>query len=145
VNKTVFAGAVLILVATAAFAHQGVKNATVKARMDGMSAIADNMKVLGNMAKGKVAFDAATAQAAARAIAEEAGQTPALFKAQEDDPKSEAKPGIWDNFSDFSTKSDELKNVALTLSTSLDTLDDVRAGVGALGRACKACHSRYRE
>ncbi|NND21494.1 MAG: hypothetical protein HKO14_05350, partial [Silicimonas sp.] len=48
--------AVLLLVASAALAHQGVKNPAVKARMDVMSAIGDNTKLLGRMAKGEVAF-----------------------------------------------------------------------------------------
>ena len=46
------------LSATLATAHDGVKDPIVKARMEGMKEIGSNMGVLGDMAKGKRAFDA---------------------------------------------------------------------------------------
>ena len=64
------------------FGSQGVQNPAVKARMDGMSAIAENMKTLGQMAKGATEFDAAMARAAAATIAEQASATPGLFESQ---------------------------------------------------------------
>lgn len=80
----------------------------VKARMDAMSVIGAQMKVLGNMAKGQVAFDASAAQAAAALVAEQAAAVPALFETQVDDPKSEADPAIWTNYPDFSAKAGRL-------------------------------------
>ncbi|MFT7596752.1 MAG: cytochrome c556 [Paracoccaceae bacterium] len=87
-------GLFLIIAATAALAYQGVQNPTVKARMDAMSAIGKNTKVLGAIAKGQVAFDATTAKAAAGAIADHAAQISALFQEPATDPKSEAQPVI---------------------------------------------------
>ena len=42
----------MVLGAGAVVAHEGVQNAAVKARMDGMGELGAGLKVLGNMAKG---------------------------------------------------------------------------------------------
>ena len=131
--------------ATAALAHSGVQNAAVKARMDGMSAIGENLKIIGLMAKGETAFDADAARSAAAEIARHASETPALFEAQEEDPKSEALPSFWENFDDFTTKANAMEKVALGLSTSIQAADDLGLAMDALGGTCKACHSQYRQ
>ena len=135
----------LLATATAALAHQGVQNPTVKARMDGMSAIAENMKTLGQMSKGATEFDPAVARIAAAAIAKHAAATPGLFEANETDPKSEERSEIWSNFEDFATKATELETIAIGFSTSIDDQTDLNAAMGALGANCKSCHSVYRE
>ena len=66
--------------AGSALAHKGVMNSSVKARMNAMSAIAEQMKTLGKMAKGVTPFDSATARLAAAEIAKHAGDTPKLFE-----------------------------------------------------------------
>jgi len=144
-KKTTLLTSLAFVAATAVFAHQGVQNATVMARMVSMSALADNMKVLGTMAKGAVAFDADKARLAAKQIAEHAAQTPDLFEANETDPKSEALPVIWENFEDFSTKSDNLAVIARTLSTGIESPGDLPAAMRDLGTSCQACHSVYRK
>ena len=137
--------AIGLTLAGAAFAHTGVKNAAVKARMDGMSAIAAEMKTLGQMAKGDIAFDPVTAKAAAATIAKLAAETPILFEAEEDDPKSEAKAEIWDSFADFTAKSDRLEVLALELSDSIAAERDLASAMKSLGATCQACHKDYRE
>lgn len=143
-QKTIALGLTLVT-ATAALAHQGVQNPAVKARMDVMSAIAENMKTLGQMAKGAVEFDAALAKSAAANIADHAAKAPGLFEANETDPKSEAKPEIWTNFEDFSAKANELAAMASGFSTSIDEPSDLNAAMRQLGANCKSCHSVYRE
>lgn len=139
------AAAALIVTATSALAHKNVQNAAVKARMAGMTAIGADMKTLGNMAKRKIAFDRAAARAAAAGIAGHAADIPALFKAPETDPKSEARPAIWTNFPDFSQKAGALETLARDLSGSIAGPDDIGPAVSALGAACGACHKPYRE
>jgi cytochrome c556 len=133
------------LCATAAFAHSGVQNPAVMARMVNMSSLADQMKVLGAMAKGQAPFDAAVAQETLRQIATLSGDTEAHFEAQETDPKSEARAEIWNDFGDFAAKSNALETLAGDLAKSVSNLDALRSGLGQLGAACKACHSAYRE
>lgn len=139
-KKTLALG--LILVAGIATAKEGVQNAVVKERMDAMSVIAASTKVLGDMAGDKVAFDAARATEAAAAIAAASATVPALFEAQADDPVSEAKPEIWANWADFTAKSEALHQAAQALDTS--SLEGLKAGMGVVAGACKACHSTYR-
>ncbi|MGB1390152.1 MAG: c-type cytochrome [Paracoccaceae bacterium] len=137
------AGAMVL--ATAALAHQGVQNAAVKARMDGMSAIGANMKTLGAMAKGQVAFDAGQAREAAAAVAEEAARIPSLFEAQEADPKSEALPLIWTEFDRFTAIAHDLEAAATAAASALNEPEDLGPALKAIGGQCSACHKAYRE
>ncbi len=136
---------VLVLSGSVALAHQGVQNAAVKARMHAMTKIGAGMKILGKMAKGETGFDSAAARAAAREISTHAAQTEALFTPRESDPKSEAKPAIWEDFDDFTAKAQTLEVLARSLAGGLRTEADLSAAVPKLGAACKACHSKYRE
>ena len=131
-----------LLTASAVFAHQGVKNPAVMARMEGMSAIAAQAKLLGEMAKGARAFDAATAQAAAREIAAHAAQIPALFEAPETDPKSEALPAIWEDFARFKAAAKALEDAATSATLTPESLAPT---VAAIGATCGACHKRFRK
>ena len=135
----------LTVLGTMAFAHQGVQNAAVKARMDGMSAIAENLKVIGTMAKGERSFDVVAARDAAAGIARHAAETPSLFEANETDPKSEALPVIWDNYDDFTGKALELESIAKRLAVSISGPADLRPALAELGENCRSCHEDYRE
>lgn len=135
----------LALCATAALAHQGVKNPAVLARMNGMSAMADSMKTLGSMAKGQVAFDAAQARNALGDIAQQSAAAVDLFTPQEDDPKSEARAAIWDNFDNFTAQANALQAEADKLAQTVQTRADVQGALRTLGAACKSCHADYRE
>jgi cytochrome c556 len=128
----------LAIFASGANAHEDVKNETVKARMMAMSAIGGAMKTVGV----KVAFDAEAAAAAVAVMEAQSAKVPALFEAQEGDPKSEAKPEIWTNWDDFVAKSNALNAAAKAADTS--SVEALGASLGALGGACKACHTAYR-
>ena len=136
---------VVALAASAAFAHNGVTNPAVMARMHAMSAVSDQMKVLGMMVKHANVFDKEATRTAAAEIAKHAAATPVLFEAPEDDPKSEAKNAIWTSFDDFTAKANEMEKVATQLSQSIETFNDLSPAVIALGKTCEACHSVYRK
>lgn len=131
--------------ATAALAHSGVKNEAVKTWMQTMSSIGKHTKVLGNMYKGTLEFDAAEARRAAKAIARQSAKIPSQFEAPASDPKSEALPVIWDDFADFSAKADELRQAAAAAAEQIRTRADLRAALGQIGGACQTCHQTYRE
>lgn len=135
----------LAMAATATLAHEGVQNPAVLERMNGMSAIAKGVETIGQMAKGTTAFDRSRARAAAAEIARHASEAPALFEAQENDPKSEALPAIWKNFDDFTARSLELETLATELSGSISTPEDLRTALRDLGNNCKSCHEIYRK
>jgi len=137
-TKTLILG--LVMVGGIAFAE--ASDPTVKARQELMDANGGAMKVLGGMAKGEVAFDAAAAEAAKATLIAAAADTAATFKDQATDPASHAKPEIWTTWDDFTAKADALGTAAAALDTT--SLDGVKAGLGAVGGACGACHQAYK-
>ena len=142
-RKTVLILTSSLMIASMALAHNGVKNPAVMARMQGMEQIGAASKVLGSIARGRVAFDAGAAASAKAALAQHAAEIPALFEAQEDDPKSEALPAIWSDFADFTAKADALKDAAEAMDvTSAET---IAAGMCAVGGSCRSCHKAYRK
>ncbi len=139
-KTTIFA---MTLVATAAFAHDGVQNEAVHARMTAMETIGANMKILAGMAKGQSAFSTDTANAALVAISDTATTIPALFEAQEDDPKSEAADEIWTNWEDFVAKAVDLETVT-SPANGISDMAGLAAAMATLGGTCKACHREYK-
>lgn len=134
----------IALLASAAYAHQGVQNPAVKARMDNMVEQGNALEPLGSMAKGTTPFDAAAAREALAQLRVAAAATPQLFAAPETDPRSEARPEIWEDFDAFLAIATRLEADALRLSSSVETLDDLRAGLRTVGQSCTACHRDYR-
>lgn len=139
-TKGLIAG--LVLIAGAAFAEGEASDPTVKAWQELMKANGGAAKVLGDMAGGKTAFDAAAATAAKEMLIADSAKTAAAFETQASDPASEAKPEIWSNWDDFVAKANALNAAATALDAS--SLEGIQAGMGAIGGACKDCHSTYR-
>ncbi len=132
----------VLLAAGAAYADERT-DPNAKMREEVMEEIGDAMKTLGGMAKGEVAYDAAAAEAAKAKIVEEAGAIATEFATQgEADPASEAKPEIWTSWDDFLKKADALKAAASAADVS--SAEAIGASLGALGGACKDCHTTYR-
>ena len=119
-----------------------VENSAVRKRMDVMKEIKGAMGVLGGMAKGAIAFDAAAAGAAQNTLIEQSGMVATRFEANETDPKSEALPAIWENWDTFVEMADDLTFAAEGLDTT--SLDGVRGGLGNIGASCGACHKKFR-
>jgi cytochrome c556 len=139
VYAAVFTG--LVLAAGATYAGKATEPAAM-ARQDLMDTIGMNVKVLGDMAGGKAAFDATAATAAKAAIEAAAAEIAVKFEPQTTDPESKAKPEIWANWDDFIAKANGLGAAATAMDTA--TVEGVQAGMGAIGGSCKACHSDYR-
>ena len=139
VTKTLVAG--LVLVAGVAVAAEAT-DPTVKARQELMDTIGMNTKILGDMAGGKSAFDAAAAEAAKAAIVAAAAEIPAKFEPQATDPKSTAKPEVWTDWDDFLANAKALGDAAGALDAT--SVEGVQAGMGGIGGACKDCHSEFR-
>lgn len=139
VTKALVAG--FVLSATVVFAGKST-DPDAKGRQDLMDIVGMNTGILGDMAGGKAAFDAAKAETAKAAIIAAAGQIPKVFEAKGTDAESKAKPEIWTNWDDF------LKDAAAmgTAASALDatTVEGVQAGMAGLGGACKDCHTEYR-
>ena len=134
---------VLTLGATILWAQSGIKDPIVVKRMKLMYSMADNTKVLGQMIRKQIPFDAELAMEALTAIGDLAKATPAAFEINVSDPKTGAKQIIWDEFKDFSELANQLADSAAT--SSISTYDDLRPVLMQTARSCKACHSKYRK
>lgn len=139
--KAVMIGAVLI--AGAAYAKGDRTDPNAKARSDLMRDIGKNIGVLGDMAGGKAAYDAAAAEAAKAALIADAAAIEVAFKDQgAADPASEAKPEIWTNWEEFLADAKKLGDAATAMDVA--SVETIGAGMGALGGACKDCHTVFR-
>ena len=136
---------IFVTISSFAFAHSGVKDKNVKERMMVMKEMARNTKIVGQMLKGKISFDANEAKLALERLSSLSLETPKVFKINATDPKSEAKPVIWDEFDEFTRLSKDLAETSTDLASSLKTIDDLRPALKRVSSGCKACHSRYRE
>jgi|JI10StandDraft_1071094.scaffolds.fasta_scaffold422104_3 cytochrome c556 len=113
------------------------------AREEVMKMIGQNIGILGDMAGGKTAYDAAAAEAAKAALVEATGKIEAAFMDQgAADPASKAKPEIWANWDDFLVKAKAASDAAGAMDVA--SAETIGAGMGALGGACKDCHTTYR-
>lgn len=132
------------LCASLAFAHGGVKSQQVLKRMNGMSAIGVQMKALGAMAKGTTRFEAGAVDEALAKLEHEAGRIPDLFAEPAADPKSEARPEIWEAFEDFTKEAQGLEAVVSGAIGQVTSADDLARLMGEIGQTCRACHGAYR-
>ena len=130
-----------ILAGGVAFA-EGANDPEVKARQELMDHNGGAMKTLGEMAEGKVAFDAAAAEEAKKALTEGAAGIEEAWKNNATDPASKSKPEIWTAWDDFVAKAGDLGKAAEALDTT--SAETIGAGLGAIGGACKACHTAYK-
>lgn len=126
-----------------ALAKAGVKNPAVESRIETMQAMALNLKLLGNMAAGKMDFSKGDAEAAKAAALAAAGQIPAKFKGHDADPASDALPVIWTQWDGF-TRDAEATRTAIELIDT-DTQDGLQSSLGGVAKACRSCHETYRQ
>ena len=136
---------IFLVISSVAFAHSGVKDQNVKERMMVMKAMADNTKVIGQMLKRKTQFDADEAKSALERLSSLSLKTPKVFTVNATDPKSEAKPAIWDEFDEFTKLSLELAETSIVLANSIEIIEDLRPALKRISSGCKSCHSKYRE
>ena len=136
---------IFLVISSVAFAHSGVKDQNVKERMMVMKAMADNTKVIGQMLKRKTQFDANEAKSALERLSSLSLKTPKVFTVNATDPKSEAKPAIWDEFDEFTKLSLELAETSIVLANSIEIIEDLQPALKRISSGCKSCHSKYRE
>ncbi|MCU4652616.1 cytochrome c [Roseibacterium sp. SDUM158016] len=142
---TALAAAFGVGLAAMAAAHTGVRNTAVLARMDNMTAMARQMEVLVPMVRGTSSFDVERARAALNELAALSEASVDLFRAPETDPRTEARPEIWENFDDFEGRALELAALARAEAVGLpDTRAALSPVVARIGESCSGCHEIYR-
>jgi cytochrome c556 len=130
---------VFILLASAAFAETVATDPVEIARQDLMKSFGGAAKTLGGMAGGKIAFDAAAAEAAKAVLLTGSAEIPAKFEVESADPTTKASPDIWKNWDAFLAKAKGLNDAATALDVS--SAESIGAGMAGIGGACKDCHS----
>jgi cytochrome c556 len=143
------AAGLLSLVGVVAHAAEDPFADAVETRHGLMLQMASELGKMGAMAKGEVAFDAAVSgKAAANLAAIASVLSMEQFPAGSEIDKSAdsfAKPELWSNEQDFLAKIADLNAAAAALQPlAVADLDSLKAGMGALGKACASCHTPYR-
>jgi cytochrome c556 len=141
--RTLFVAATLVAMGTGAVIAQSDPIAARKALMKHNN---DGARVLVAMMRGSAPFDAAKVDPVFSQWAETAQDLPGLFP---DNSKTggetRASPKIWENKADFDAKSAAFgKVVADNRDKAKQSLDGLKAAVGAVGEACDDCHKDYR-
>ena len=119
----------------------------IKYRQSVMTVMGNHLGRIGAMAQGRVPFDA-NAAAANAAIVVTMSKLPwvAFGEGTDKGLPTRAKPEIWKDQAKVKDLSEKMmaeaeKFEAAAKSGSLDT---IKAAIGDLGKACKACHDDYR-
>jgi cytochrome c556 len=133
----------LAALTTFALAHEGAKG-VVKERMDLMKQQQKDAKLINDMVKGKVKFDAAKATAAARDLVTTSQKIPELFPKGTDGHPSEALPAVWEDWDQFTQNAKDLETIADTLATTIESNGDWKADFTKVSDACKSCHESFR-
>jgi cytochrome c556 len=106
-----------------------------------------NIGMLGAIAKGEVEYSAEMVKSAATNLQMlSAMDTTSLWidgTAQGEADGSRAKAEIWSDRDGFIAKFKKMEDSSITLIAAT-SVEDVQAGIGALGGSCKACHEGCR-
>lgn len=134
---------------TLALAQDG-PSAEQKARQGMMRIMALNMGVLGAMAKGEIAFDAAQAQAAADTMVAVSGIHQGILwpagSGMDDSTTSEALAAVWEKPGDFAARWSALGEAAKGLQSAAGAGQAALGpAMGMAGKACGGCHETFRK
>jgi len=143
--------AAAIVATTAPLAGAGDFDWQIKVRQGLMDLRAWNIGTLGAMAKGKTAYDAAAAQAAADNLVALAGMSTAAMWPEGSDStalpgKTAAKLEAWTTYPEIVKRDEALQAAAAAMAAVAGNgLDALRGEIKNLGGACGACHKKFRE
>ncbi len=148
-KKTLFAAAIAIAlgaVAGAALA-QAKPDVLVKQRQAGMTLIAKYFGPLGAMAQGKAPFNAQVVQRNADYLAVLTQLPWDGFHPSTAGEKSRAKPELFKETQKVNELAERLQSEVKKLQSAAKGGNEgaIKTQIGAVGKACGACHDAYRE
>jgi len=114
----------------------------IRDRHELMEKIGDDAETIGNALKSGKHDPIAKA---AEDIHASSGKILPLFPKGSTDPKSRAKPEIWDNWDKFEKLSKELEQKSADLAAAAKSGGDVGAAAKAMFGNCKSCHDDFRK
>ena len=124
----------------------------INARQSSMTLYGYNLGLLGAMAKGDTPYDAKLAADATHNLLSLVNmRNPTMWPAGSDADapglagKTAAKSEIWSNFSEVGEKHEALSKAITEMSlVAGNDVGGIRATIGGVGKACKACHEQFR-
>ena len=119
----------------------------IKDRKDLMKGNGKAVKGVVAMLKGEAPYDGAAVQKALTDVNKSLATFVTLFpKGSETGGETAAKPEIWEDKADFEAKAKDLEAAtAKAAAAAPGGLDAFKVAFGPVGKACKACHEKYRE
>lgn len=118
--RAVLAAGIVAFAGVAALAHSGATG-VVKERMEGMKAMGDATKTIGDMFSGEASYDAAAVRDAAETIRGHAGSAMTeLFPEGSNAVPSEAKDDIWKEWETFAVMAHQLEVMAEALGRAAE-------------------------
>ena len=146
-NVTVLAVlAVAVGAAVSAWAQMKPEDA-IKYRQSAMFLVGQNFGPLAAMAQAKIPYDKDAAIKHADIVAFVSRLPLQGFQPGTDTGgNTKAKPEIWENMEDFKAKLEKMQQETAQLAEVAQSGDfnALKARVGETGKACKACHDKYR-
>jgi cytochrome c556 len=119
----------------------------IKYRQSAFTVMANHLGRVGAMAQGRVPFDAkAAADNAAIVVTMSKLPWVAFGEGTDKGLPNRAKPEIWKDSAKVKDLAEKMQAEAVKFESAAKSgnLDSVKAAVGDLGKACKACHDDYR-
>ena len=118
----------------------------IKYRQSAMFLVGQNFGPLAAMAQGKRPYDKDVAIKDATIVAFVSKLPLDGFVPGTDQGNTKAKPEIWLDMDDFKAKMEKMQEETAKLAdvAQQGDFDALKAQVGATGKACKACHDKYR-
>jgi cytochrome c556 len=142
----VLVGGVALGAGLAALAQMKPEDA-IKYRQSAMFLVGQNFGPLAAMAQGKVPYDKEAAIKHADIVAFVSKLPLQGFQPGTDTGgNTKAKPEIWENMDDFKAKLEKMQQETAKLPEVAQNGDfnALKTQVGETGKACKACHDKYR-
>ncbi len=126
-------------------AHEGATG-IVKERMYIMKGIKDDRGEMREMVRGEQRYTKGKFMERVQTVKAVSADIPALFPAGSTQKPSEALPAIWDNWDDFTARSNRFHELVLSLETAVEGGDRnlVKSSFRDLARTCKGCHDDYK-
>ncbi len=119
----------------------------IKYRKSAMFVMQQNFSRAAGMAQGKIPFDAKVAAESA-AIAEFVAKLPwAAFGDGTDKGTTKADPKIWSEKAKFNEMAEKMQTEMAKFSAAAKSgsAESMKAALGGVGGACKACHDAYQK
>ena len=143
IAKTLATAALGLALAAAAY---GAAHSPISQRQAAMKAVGGQMRTLGGMAQGKIAYDDFAVISALEIMRDAAATARPLFPAGSDmGEETRAKPEIWAADSDFDARMGQLlANLDAAIAAEPADINAYRPLFGAIAGSCKGCHEKYR-